>query len=140
MKAKAQERLDRTRDDLVELSHRIHAHPELKFEEEQASSWLAALLSDNGFAVERGAYDLPTAFVARAGSGPLHIAICAEYDALPAIGHACGHNIIATAAAGAGIAAAAVAADAGPPVPVFGTPGEEGGAGQTLMLSRGAVD
>ncbi len=104
MKAKAQERLDRARDDLIELSHRIHAHPELKFEEEQASSWLAALLSDSGFAVERGAYDLPTAFVARAGSGPLHVAICAEYDALPAIGHACGHNIIATAAAGAGIA------------------------------------
>ncbi len=59
MKAKAQERLDRARDDLIELSHRIHAHPELKFEEEQASSWLAALLSDSGFAVERGAYDLP---------------------------------------------------------------------------------
>ena len=70
MKAKAKKRLDRARDELIELSHRIHAHPELKFEEEQASSWLAALLSDNGFAVERGAYDLPTAFVARAGSGP----------------------------------------------------------------------
>ncbi|MCH8949688.1 MAG: amidohydrolase [Chloroflexi bacterium] len=140
MKAKAQERLDRARDDLVELSHRIHAHPELKFEEEQASSWLAALLSDNGFAVERGAYDLPTAFVARAGSGPLHIAICAEYDALPAIGHACGHNIIATAAAGAGIAAAEVADEAGLTVTVFGTPGEEGGGGKILLLERGAFE
>ena len=74
IRAKAKERLDRVRDDLIELSHRIHAHPELKFEEEQASSWLAALLSDNGFAVEHGAIELPTVFVASAGSGPLHVA------------------------------------------------------------------
>jgi amidohydrolase len=78
-----------------------------------------------------------TAFRATAGSGPLHIAICAEYDALPGIGHACGHNIIAAAAAGAGIAAAAVADSIGVTVSVIGTPAEEGGGGKILLLKRG---
>ena len=89
-------------DTLVELSHLVHANPELCFEEEKSSAWVAGALADGGFAVESGVCDLPTAFVATAGSGPLHIAICAEYDALPGIGHACGHNIIAATAVGAG--------------------------------------
>src|SRR5207253_2229232 len=83
------------RDRLVALSHRIHAHPELSFEEERAAAWCAEALDAAGFAVERGVGGLPTAFVARAGSGPLHLALCAEYDCLPGIGHACGHNLIA---------------------------------------------
>ena len=93
-KAAARERFDSARDELIALSHRIHANPELGFEEEKASTWLCGALDEAGFSVEKGICDLPTAFRARAGSGPLHIAICAEYDCLPDIGHACGHNII----------------------------------------------
>ena len=140
VKAATRERVDGIRDELVELSHRIHAHPELAFQEEQASAWLAESLADAGFEVERGVCDLPTAFIARSGSGPLQIAICAEYDSLPAIGHACGHNIIATAAIGAAIAAAAVADEAGLTITVIGTPAEEGGGGKIMLLERGAFD
>src|SRR5436309_508179 len=101
-RAAVRERVTASRDRLVALSHRIHAHPELAFEEERASTWCAEALDAAGFTVERGVCDLPTAFVARAGSGPLHLALCAEYDCLPGIGHACGHNIIAAIAVGAG--------------------------------------
>jgi amidohydrolase len=139
-KQAARERLDAYRERLIELSHRIHANPELAFQEVQASEWLADLLAEAGFAVERGTCELPTAFVARAGSGPLHIAICCEYDSLPGIGHACGHNIIATAGAGAGIAAASAADELGLTVSVIGTPAEEGGGGKILMLERGAFE
>ena len=141
-KAAAQERLKHAGDDLVALSHRIHANPELGYEEHLASGWLCEMLSDAGFKVDAGICDLPTAFVARAGSGPLHVAICAEYDCLPAIGHACGHNLIAAMAAGAGIAAARVADDVGLTVSVFGTPAEEvgNGGGKILLLQRGAFE
>src|SRR5438309_3189155 len=97
----ARETITAAQDQLIALSHRIHAHPELGFEEEHAAGWLESALADAGFAVQAGICDLPTAFSARTGSGPLHVAICAEYDCLPAIGHACGHNIIASAALGA---------------------------------------
>lgn len=139
-KAGARERFEAVRDSLIDLSHRIHANPELGFEEERASTWLAEALTAAGFKVERGICDLPTAFVARAGRGPLHIAICAEYDCLPAIGHACGHNLIAAMAVGAGIAAARVADDIGLTVSVIGTPAEEvgDGGGKILLLERGA--
>src|SRR5438067_13472590 len=110
-RAAVRERVAASRDRLVALSHRIHSHPELAFEEERASTWCAEALDAAGFTVERGACDLPTAFVARAGSGPLHLALCAEYDCLPGIGHACGHNLIAAIAVGAGVAAARVADD-----------------------------
>ena len=98
------------------------------------------MLADAGMDVKLGICDLPTAFVARSGKGPLHIAICAEYDSLPGIGHACGHNIIAAMAAGAGIAVAKVADDAGLTVSVIGTPAEEVGnaSGKILLLERGA--
>jgi len=141
-KAAAQERFDFARDGLIALSHRIHAHPELGFEEERASSWLCEWLTDAGFAVERGICELPTAFRARAGSGPLHIGICAEYDCLPEIGHACGHNIIAASAVGAAVSAAKVADEVGLTVSVIGTPGGEvGNAGKRiLLLERGAFD
>src|SRR4051794_28279341 len=109
------------RDDLVALSHRIHATPELAFEEVRASGWLAEALAAAGYAVEYPAFGLDTAFVARRGSGPLHIAICAEYDALPGVGHACGHNVIATAALGAAIGLAELVDDAGLTVSVIGT-------------------
>ena len=100
-KAAARARFDTVHADMIALSHRIHAHPELGFEEERASTWLAETLTDAGFTVHKGVCDLPTAFIARAGSGPLHLALCAEYDCLPGIGHACGHNIIAAMAVGA---------------------------------------
>ncbi|HEY1738648.1 MAG TPA: amidohydrolase [Acidimicrobiia bacterium] len=132
--------VDTHHDALVDLSHRIHAHPELKFEEERSSAWTAELLADGGLAVEHGVCDLPTAFIARAGSGPLHIALCAEYDALPGIGHACGHNIIAAGAVGAALALAPIADDLGITVSVIGTPAEEGGGGKIFLLERGAFD
>jgi amidohydrolase len=127
---------------LIGLSKRIHANPELGFEEERACGWLCEELTTAGFSVERGSCDLPTAFTARAGHGPLHVAICAEYDSLPGIGHACGHNIIAASAIGAGIAAARVADEAGLTVLVIGTPAEEVGdsSGKILLLERGAFD
>jgi amidohydrolase len=138
-KAGARERFAVVEPKLIELSHRIHAHPELGFEEQRASAWLCELMSDAGFAVERGVCGMPTAFVARAGSGPLHIAMCAEYDCLPGIGHACGHNLIAAIGAGAAIAAAKVADDAGLTITLLGTPAEEVGnaSGKVLMLERG---
>ena len=139
-KEAARERVEQAWDDLVALSHRIHANPELGFEEERACAWLCELLDGAGLKVERGVGDLPTAFAARAGSGPLHVVVCAEYDALPGVGHACGHNVIAAMAAGAGLALARVADDAGLKVTVLGTPAEEGGGGKILLLQRGAFD
>jgi amidohydrolase len=127
-------------DRLVDLSHRIHAHPEPAFEETRASAWVADALGAAGFDVRHGCYDLPTAVRATVGTGPLHIGICAEYDALPGIGHACGHNVIAAAAVGAGAALAGLADDLGLTVTVLGTPAEEGGGGKIRMLERGAFE
>src|SRR5215469_8397995 len=139
-KAGAQEKLHSVHKAILSLSHRIHSNPELGFEEEKACAWLSEELDGAGFDVKRGICGLPTAFVARAGSGPLHIAICAEYDSLPEIGHACGHNMIAAMAVGAGIAAAQVANDVGLTVSVVGTPAEEVGnaSGKVVLLERGA--
>lgn len=139
IKAAVQARFEAIRPQMIALSHRIHAHPEIGFEEEQASTWLCELLTDAGFDVEPGICDLPTAFSARAGHGPLHLVFCAEYDSLPGVGHACGHNIIAAMSVGASIAAAAVADEVGLTVRVIGTPAEEmGGGGKILLLERGA--
>jgi amidohydrolase len=141
-KTAATEKLRGIQRNLIDLSHRIHANPELGFEERLASTWLCEMLADAGFKVEAGVCDLPTAFIARAGSGPLHVAICAEYDCLPQIGHACGHNLISAMAAGAGIAAAKIADEVGLTVSVFGTPAEEvgDGGGKVLMLERGGFE
>ncbi|MYA49698.1 MAG: M20 family metallopeptidase [Chloroflexi bacterium] len=141
-KEAAQATVDAARDDLTALSRRIHANPELGYEEEQASGWLEEMLDAAGFAVEPGICGLPTAFRATKGSGPLHIVVCAEYDALPGIGHACGHNVIAASAAGAGIGAGAVADDAGLTVTVMGTPAEEvlRSGGKIRLLEGGAFE
>jgi amidohydrolase len=125
---------------LVELSHDLHAHPETAFGEHRSATAVADALDRAGFDVATGVCALPTAFSARAGSGPLVVAICAEYDALPDVGHACGHNIIAASAVGAGVALAEVADEIGITVLVLGTPAEEGGGGKILMLQRGAFD
>ncbi|MGH9088773.1 MAG: amidohydrolase [Acidimicrobiales bacterium] len=125
---------------LVALSHDLHGHPETAFAEQRSAAVVASALADGGFAVSEGICALPTAFAARAGSGPLVLTICAEYDALPGVGHACGHNIIAAAATGAGLALAPLADDLGITVLVLGTPAEEGGGGKVLLLQRGAFE
>ena len=127
-------------DDLVRLSHDIHDHPETAFEETQASAWAAKALADGGFTVTEGVAGMPTAFSAETGSGPLVVAVCAEYDALPQVGHACGHNIIAASAVGAGLGLATVADELGLTVRVLGTPAEEGGGGKVVMLDEGVFD
>lgn len=139
-KESARRALDRWRDALVGLSRSIHDRPELCFEEHHAAGTVAQALREGGFDVEVGAYDLPTAVRARVGNGPLSIVVCAEYDALPVVGHACGHNVIAAAAVGAGLALASVADEAGLTVNVLGTPAEEGGGGKIFLLDRGAFD
>src|SRR5256714_13361852 len=117
---------------LLDASHRIHEHPELLFEERFAAELLCDMLEGAGLEVERGAYGLETAFAARAGSDGPTIAVLCEYDALPGIGHGCGHNIIATARLGAGLAAAALADEAGGPGVGLRPPAREGGGGQDL--------
>jgi amidohydrolase len=139
-KEAARQAIERARSGLVDLSHRIWDHPELAFEEERTSAWAADALADAGFDVTAGVADLPTAFVATAGSGPLTVGICSELDALPGIGHACGHNMIASAGVGAGIGLLRVADDLGITVKVLGTPAEELGGGKVLMLERGTFD
>jgi amidohydrolase len=125
---------------LIELSHTIHAHPETSFEETRAAAWTADTLEAAGFSVTRGTSGMPTAFVAEAGSGPMVLAVCAEYDALPGVGHACGHNIIAASAVGAGVGLAGLADQLGLTVRVLGTPAEEGGGGKITMLEDGVFD
>ncbi len=137
-KAAARDRIEGANQQLLDLSHRIHAEPELGMEEEHACAWLSDALSAAGFAVERGVGGLDTAFSARSGPGPLRVVVCAEYDALPGIGHACGHNVIAAMSVGAGLGLAAVADDIGVEVTVLGTPAEEGGGGKIILLEQGA--
>ena len=140
-KLKVAEAVDRLADELERLSHRIHDTPELCFKEEKAQAWLTEFLEKHGARVERGVGGLPTAFRATIPGtrpGPT-IAIMAEYDALPGIGHACGHNVIATAGCGAG-AALAVALSPLPfagQIQVIGTPAEEGGAGKVKLMDAG---
>src|SRR3989442_15013982 len=128
-KKKAQDTIHAYQQTLIDLSHRIHDHPELGFAEEQACRWISEVLADAGLEVETGICDLSTAFRARAGNGSFHLAICAEYDALPKIGHACGHNLMAAMAEGAGKAVEPVANDLGPAHKVIAAPAQEGGNG-----------
>ncbi|MEX2535565.1 MAG: M20 family metallopeptidase [Trueperaceae bacterium] len=134
--------VSRNKDRLLELSHRIHANPEIKFKEVQASAWLADVLESEGFSVQRGVGDLPTAFVAEMPGGrpgPT-VAVLAEYDALEGIGHACGHNIIATAALGAALGLAPSMPQLPGSLKVIGTPAEEGGGGKAILLQHGVFD
>lgn len=138
LKRRAHEAARRIWPAAVRLSHDLHAHPETAFEEHRSATAVARLLEEGGFAVDRGVAGLDTAFLATAGSGDLVVALCAELDALPEIGHACGHNVIAAAAVTAGVALAEVADELGVTVRVYGTPAEEVGGGKVLMLERGA--
>jgi amidohydrolase len=126
--------------DLVELSHAIHAEPELAFAEHRSCAKAQALVAERGFEITAAAGGLDTAFRADFGSGPLTVGVCAEYDALPGIGHACGHNIIAAAAVGAALALADVADQLGLTVALVGTPAEEFGGGKVLLLNAGVFD
>ena len=128
------------RDDLIDLSHFIHAHPELGYEEFESAEAVARAAEAHGFTVERGIAGLTTAFRATAGHGAFHVALCAEYDALPDVGHACGHNIIAAASLGAAIGLAAVADELDLTVVLLGTPSEEGGGGKIDLLNAGYFD
>jgi amidohydrolase len=126
--------------ELIELSHAIHAEPELAFAERRSCAKTQALVAERGFQITASAGGLDTAFRADFGSGPLVIGVCAEYDALPEIGHACGHNIIAASAVGTALALADVADDLGLTVALIGTPAEETGGGKALMLRAGVFD
>ncbi len=141
LKRRATEAIDRRKDELIAMSLRIHETPEIAFQEHKCSAMLADMLADNGFQVERGVSDLPTAFRAEFGSGEPRIAFVAEYDALPGVGHGCGHNIIGTASCAAGIIVKELLADAGGgTVLVMGTPAEEAAGGKVYMIDRGAFD
>ncbi len=122
---------------LIDISHSIHDHPELGFQERYAAELLEATLTENGFTVEEGCCGIPTAFRARMGQGKVAFAVCAEYDALPEVGHACGHNIIAATAVGTGIALAPLLDELDIELLIIGTPAEEGGGGKITMLDRG---
>ena len=137
-RAAAQRIIEGARDSLIELSHALHADPEIAFQEVRASASVADQLDAAGFTVTRGLGGLPTAVSGVFGSGPLHVAIVAEYDALPGVGHACGHNIICAAAMGAALGLAAVAGELGLKVSLIGTPAEEGGGGKITLLEEGA--
>ena len=126
--------------DLVELSHAIHDEPELAFAEHRSCAKTRALVAERGFEITAAAGGLDTAFRADFGSGPLVVGVCAEYDALPGIGHACGHNIIAASAVGTALALAEVADELGLRVVLIGTPAEEFGGGKILLLDAGVFD
>lgn len=123
---------------LVALSEKLHANPETAWNEHQAVAWVSGYLAEDGFEVTTPFLGLDTAFHAHYGDGPVRVGLCAEYDALPSLGHACGHNLIAAMSVGAALALASVADEAGLTVEVFGTPAEEGGGGKIEMLERGA--
>jgi metal-dependent amidase/aminoacylase/carboxypeptidase family protein len=128
-------RIDRDRVELARLARAIHDKPELRFEEHEAAQAIATYLERAGFEVERGLANMPTSLRARAGNpnGP-RVAVLAEYDALPEIGHACGHNLIAAAGVGAFLGAAAAVTKAGGEIVLLGTPAEEGGVGRSSSL------
>jgi amidohydrolase len=128
------------REELIELSLGIHQNPELGFQEVKASRRLTSYLKKNGFKVEKGICQLATAFSGEYGSGKPRIALLAEYDALPELGHACGHNIIAASAVGAGVALKSAIDQLGGSVVVIGTPAEELHCGKGIMVQRGAFD
>ncbi|MEB3368108.1 M20 family metallopeptidase [Saccharopolyspora mangrovi] len=140
LRARCRDVVRRNAAALTGLSRSIHAEPETAFAEHRSAAKVAALLTDRGFTVRTPAAGLDTALVGEYGSGDLVVGICAEYDALPQVGHACGHNVIAASAVGAALALADVAEEAGLTVRLLGTPAEETGGGKVLMLEAGVFD
>ena len=140
MKALVAAEVDAHQEELIELSLRIHQSPELGFQEVKAFRWLTSYLKRNTFKVEKGICQLATAFRGSYGSGKPTVALLAEYDALPKLGHACGHNIIAASAVGAAVALRGAIDQLGGRVIVIGTPAEELYAAKAIMLQRGAFE
>ena len=153
LKGKVVAAVDELLPQLNEIALAIYGHPELAFQEEFASALLTDRLAAAGFVVERGLAGLPTAFRAvmaspRGRDEPVQshvhhrpvIAFLAEYDALPGLGHACGHNLIAAAAAGAAMAAARILGDVDGVIQVIGTPAEEGGGGKIILARQGVFE
>jgi amidohydrolase len=144
MKARLAAAVEAHRDEIVQLSHRIHAHPEVAFEEQHAAAWVAEAVARHGYTVEHPAGRLPTAVRGvlrggRGGAGP-RIGILAEYDALPGLGHGCGHNTMAASGVGAAIALASIAAELPGEIVFLGTPAEERGSGKAIMIDDGLFE
>ena len=137
VKAKIAEEVSALHPRLIDISHSLHANPEVLFQERRSAALLAGVLEEDGFTVQRGAAGLETAFVAKRGRGRPAVAFLAEYDALPKLGHACGHNLIATWAVGAGLALRRAAPEGAGAIMVIGTPAEEGGGGKVTMAKEG---
>lgn len=142
LKEAAAKAVDDLAPELIDLSQRLHDHPELGYQEVKAAGWLTGFLEQNGLAVERGFSGLATAFRAsyRSGPGGPVVALLAEYDALPDVGHACGHNLIGTSTAGAGVALRRVLGTVSGEVQVIGCPAEETGGSKVMMVREGAFE
>ena len=140
LKDQAKGEVEARRRELSELGLRIHSNPELGLQEVKAAAWLTQYLEENGFSVERGICELPTAFRGSYGQGKPAIAILGEYDALPKVGHACGHNLIAACAVGAGVASKPAIDQFGGKIMVIGTPAEELQGGKVIMADKGAFN
>jgi amidohydrolase len=138
LKQRATEAFESVEAELRSLSKWMYENPELAYQEIEASKRLATLLADHGFDLSHPAYGIDTAFEARVGAFGPRVVICTEYDALPGVGHACGHNIIAASSLGAGVALAGLADELGIRVTVLGTPAEEGGGGKIDLIEAGA--
>ncbi len=140
LRAKVLKAIDDATGDILAVSRFIHAHPEIAMQEVASSKAVADMLEQYGFTTARGIAETPTAFRAEAGQGAPRVAFLAEYDALPGLGHACGHNLIACAGMGAGIGLAAAMEDLAGSVVVFGTPAEEAVGGKVIMARHGVFD
>jgi amidohydrolase len=144
LKARVAAAIEAHRDEILELSHRIHANPEPAFEEYQAAAWVAEAIGRHGYAVEHPAGSLATAVRGRitggAPGGDARIGVLAEYDALPGLGHGCGHNTMAASGVGAAIGLAAVRDAFAGEIVFLGTPAEERGSGKAIMLTDGLFD
>ena len=139
-KEKTAEFIDNYREEIIKVSKTIHAEPELGHQEHKASKLLVKELGKYGYSVKYGVAGMKTAFIARRGTGSPKIGILAEYDALPGIGHACGHNLIAASALGAAIGLSGVIDEIGGTIIIYGTPAEEGvvqnAGGKVVMLDE----
>ncbi|WP_456697926.1 M20 family metallopeptidase [Aeromicrobium sp. P5_D10] len=138
LKDQARRAVEAAAPGLIGLSEQLHANPEVAWEEHNSARWVSDALDRSGFEVTTSYLGMETAFLASVGSGPKRLGLCAEYDALPGLGHACGHNIISAIAVGAATALAPLADELGLTIEVYGTPAEEGGGGKIEMLERGA--
>lgn len=138
LKETAEQTVDAAAAQLIQLADQLHANPETAWQEHQAAQWVSDLLATHGFDVTRNYLGFETAFMAEFGSGATKVGFMAEYDALPGLGHACGHNLIAASSVGAGIALTPLADKLDLTIRVYGTPAEEGGGGKIEMIDAGA--